>query len=109
MKRIFINKSTTFILFAIGAIWVVVSCSSGTDKLSLATHNSRMALVDKTVLEPERAAGVNNLAFVYLSYRFSINRYYEVSQSATPSYNYNVKEEWQKLFDEFTEFAKLIL
>ena len=111
MKKILINKSTAYLLFAIGAVWVAVSCSSGSDKLSLSTHNSGewAALVDKTILEPERATRVKQLGFRVLELADSASTdIMKLSENATSlSTNYQcTKEEWQKLFDEFTELRK---
>ena len=111
MKRIFINKSTAIILLAIGVISAVVSCSSGSDKLSLATQNSGewTSLVDKTILEPERAVRVKQLGFRLFELADSASTdIIKLSENATSlSTNYQcTKEEWQKLFDEFTEIRK---
>ena len=111
MKIISKYKSTIFLLLILNALWLVVSCSSSSEKLSLATSTSEewAALVDKTIPETERATKVKQLGFRLLELADSASTdIMKLSENASSlGTNYQcTKEEWQKLFDEFTELRK---
>jgi len=111
MKIILKYKSTIFLLLILNALWLVVACSSGSEKLSLATSTSEewAALVDKTIPETERATKVKQLGFRLLELADSASTdIMKLSENASSlGTNYQcTKEEWQNLFDEFTELRK---
>lgn len=111
MKIILKYKSTIFLLLILNALWLVVSCSSSSEKLSLATSTSEewAALVDKTIPETERASRVKQLGFRLLELADSTSADIMKLSNDAASYGEKyqcTKEEWQKLFDEFTELRK---
>ena len=112
MKIISKYKSTIFLLLIFNALWLVVSCSSGSEKLSLATSTSEewAALVDKTIPETERASRVKQLGFrlLELADSASIDIMNLSNDAASLGEKYQcTKEEWQKLFSDFTEVRKV--
>jgi hypothetical protein len=111
MKIISKYKSTIFLLLILNALWLVVACSSGSEKISLATSTSEewAALVDKTIPETERASKVKELGFRLLELADSTSA--EImklsNDAALLGERYQcTKEEWQKLFSDFTEVRK---
>ncbi len=112
MKIISKYKSTIFLLLILNALWLVVSCSSGSEKLSLATSTSEewAALVDKTIPETERATRVKQLGFrlLELADSTSADIMKLSNDAASHGEKYQcTKEEWQKLFSDFTEVRKV--
>ena len=112
MKIISKYKSTIFLLLILNALWLVVSCSSGSEKLSIASSTSEewAALVDKTIPETERATRVKQLGFrlLELADSTSADIMKLSNDAASHGEKYQcTKEEWQKLFSDFTEVRKV--